>query len=74
MVISIVLGAAGYFLSPLFLHLLKVSPDVYTGGLGFMQVSFIGLVFNFSFFVFQSIMRSVGNPTLPVYIVLGTVL
>jgi putative MATE family efflux protein len=73
-VISVVLGATGYFLSPLFLHLLKVSPDVYTGGLGFMQVSFIGLVFNFSFFVFQSIMRSVGNPTLPVYIVLGTVL
>jgi Na+-driven multidrug efflux pump len=43
-VISIVLGATGYILSPYFLHLLKVSPDVYDGALGFMRVSFIGLV------------------------------
>lgn len=37
-------------------------------------MSFIGLVFNFPFFVFQSIMRGVGNVKLPVYIVLGTVI
>ncbi|MCW3087452.1 MAG: transporter [Sediminibacterium sp.] len=72
-IISILLGAAGFALSPLFLRLLRVSPDVYSGGLGFMRISFIGLVFNFSFFVFQSLMRSVGKATLPVYIVLGTV-
>jgi putative MATE family efflux protein len=71
--VSIVLGAAGYALSPLFLKLLKVSPDVYTGALGFMRISFIGLVFNFSFFVFQSLMRGVSKPTVPVFIVLGTV-
>ena len=39
----------------------------------FFRVSFIGLVFNFSFFVFNAIMRSIGRPNLPVYIVLGTV-
>lgn len=72
--LSILLGTAGYFFSPVFLHLLKVDPAVYSGALGFMRVSFIGLVFNFSFFVFQSIMRGVGNVTLPVYIVLGTVI
>ncbi len=72
-VISVLLGAAGYVCSPFFLRLLKVSPDVYRGALGFLRVSFIGLVFNFSFFVFQSVMRGVGNPTLPVYIVFGTV-
>ncbi|MBV9987652.1 MAG: MATE family efflux transporter [Chitinophagaceae bacterium] len=71
--ISVLLGAIGYLLSPYFLHLLKVSPEVYEGAQGFMRMSFIGLVFNFSFFVFQSIMRGVGNATLPVYIVLGTV-
>ena len=38
-----------------------------------MRVSFVGLIFNFSFFVFQSIMRGIGRATLPVYIVLGTV-
>jgi putative MATE family efflux protein len=72
--LSVLLGAAGYLLSPFFLHLLKVSPDVYAAALSFLQVSFIGLVFNFSFFVFQSIMRGIGNVTMPVYIVLGTVI
>jgi len=72
--VSLVLGAIGYALSPVFLKLLKVSPQVYDGALGFMRFSFIGLVFNFSFFVFQAIMRGVGNATISVYIVLGTVL
>ncbi|MFL5789364.1 MAG: MATE family efflux transporter [Flavisolibacter sp.] len=72
--LSILFGAAGYILSPTFLHLLNVSPQVYNGALGFLRVSFIGLVFNFSFFIFQSIMRGIGNVTLPVYIVLGTVI
>ena len=73
-VISIILGAAGYIFSPQFLHLLNVSPAVYRGALGFLRVSFIGMVFNFSFFIFQSILRGIGNVTLPVYIVLGTVI
>ncbi len=72
--VSILLGATGYILSPFFLKLLNVSPEVYNGALGFMRVSFIGLVFNFSFFVFQAIMRGVGNATISVYIVLGTVI
>lgn len=72
--VSVILGAAGYVFSPVFLKLLKVAPEVYNGALGFMRISFIGLVFNFSFFVFQSIMRGVGNATISVYIVLGTVI
>jgi putative MATE family efflux protein len=70
---SLVLGVLGYFGAPLLLRAMRVAPEVYPGALGFMRVSFIGLVFNFTFFVFQSIMRGVGRPTLPVYIVLGTV-
>lgn len=70
---SLVLGAAGFFLAPALLRVMGVAPDVYAGALGFMRVSFIGLVFNFSFFVFNAIMRSVGRPTVPVFIVLGTV-
>ena len=70
---SLVLGATGFFAAPALLRLMGVAPDVYDGALGFMRVSFIGLIFNFSFFVFQAIMRSIGRATLPVYIVLGTV-
>jgi putative MATE family efflux protein len=72
--VSVVLAIIGFCLSPYFLTVLKVSPDVYTGALGFMRISFIGLVFNFSFMVFQSVMRGVGRATLPVFIVLGTVI
>ncbi len=72
--ISIFLGIVGYALSPVFLNALGVAPEVYDGALSFMRVSFVGLVFNFAFFMFQSILRGVGEVKVPVYIVLGTVL
>ncbi|HEX3867869.1 MAG TPA: MATE family efflux transporter [Gemmatimonadaceae bacterium] len=73
-IVSVVLGAFGFVAAPGLLHLMGVAPDVYTGALGFMRVSFVGLVFNFFFFMFQSIMRGVGEARLPVFIVLGTVI
>lgn len=72
--VSIVLGAIGYALTPTILNLMQVAPDVQQGALGFMRVSFAGLVFNFFFFMFQSIMRGIGDAKLPVYIVFGTVI
>ena len=72
--VSVFLSTIGYLLSPYFISALKVAPNVYDGALGFMRVSFIGLVFNFSFMVFQAVMRGVGRATLPVFIVLGTVI
>lgn len=73
-VASVVLGAMGYACAPQILTLMGVAPDVYDGALGFMRVMFVGLVFNFFFYMFQSIMRGVGEAKLPVYIVLATVL
>lgn len=72
--VSIVLGGLGFIAAPGLLRLMGVAPDVYIGALGFMRVSFVGLVFNFFFFMFQSVMRGVGEAKLPVYIVLGTVI
>lgn len=71
---SLVLGAGGYLGAPALLRLMGVAPEVYPGALGFMRVSFAGLIFSFIYFVFQSIMRGIGRPNLPVYIALGTVL
>ena len=68
-----VLGIVGWIAAPALLRLMGVAPEVYDGALGFMRVSFLGLAFNFSFFVFNAIMRSIGRPNLPVAIVLGTV-
>jgi putative MATE family efflux protein len=72
--VSVVLGAVGYLAAPAILRLMGVAPEVYRGALGFMRVSFVGLVFNFFFFMFQSLMRGVGEAKLPVFIVLGTVI
>jgi putative MATE family efflux protein len=72
--VSIVLGAVGYALAPDILHLMGVAPDVFFNALGFMRITFAGLVFTFGFVMFQSVMRGVGQVTMPLYIVAGTVL
>jgi putative MATE family efflux protein len=73
-VISLVLGALGFVATPALLHLMGVAPEVFPGAVGFMRVSFVGLVFNFFFFMFQSLMRGVGEARFPVFVVLGTVI
>jgi putative MATE family efflux protein len=72
-VTSVVLGAAGYALAPYLLDLLEVAPDVYVGALGFMRVSFVGIIFVFLYGMFQALMRGVGETRTPLLIVLGTV-
>ena len=71
---SAVLGAIGYVLAPLLLQWMGVAPDVFTSAVQFMRVSFISLVVVFSFMMFQSVMRGIGQVMLPLFIVLGTVL
>jgi putative MATE family efflux protein len=70
---SAVLGAAAYAVAPYLLELLAVEPDVYAGALGFMRVSFIGIIFVFVFGMFQALMRGVGETRTPLMIVFGTV-
>ena len=72
--VSVLLGAIGFVITPALLRLMGVAPEVLGGAVGFMRVSFIGLVFNFFFFMFQALMRGVGEAKLPVFIVLGTVI
>jgi putative MATE family efflux protein len=71
---SIVLGAVGYVLAPYLLLLLGVAPDVFAGALGFMRVSFVGIIFVFMYAMFQALMRGIGQTRIPLFIVLGTVL
>jgi putative MATE family efflux protein len=74
LVTSAVLGAAGYALAPYLLELLDVAPDVYAGALGFMRVSFVGVIFIFLYAMFQALMRGVGETRMPLMIVLATVI
>src|SRR5680860_387598 len=73
-IISVILSTVGYLLAPTILRLMGVAPDVYINALGFMRVSFFGLIFMFGFAMFQSIMRGIGQVKMPMYIVLGTVI
>ena len=68
-----VLGAVGYAIAPGLLRLMGVEPEVFSGAVQFMRVSFIGLVTVFGFAMFQAVLRGVGQVTLPLYIVAGTV-
>ena len=71
---SVLFGALGYVLAPYLLRLLGVAPDVYANALGFMRVSFVGIIFVFTYSMFQALMRGVGQTRIPLYIVTGTVL
>jgi Na+-driven multidrug efflux pump len=61
-------------LPPVLLELLGVAPEVYKGALGFLRVSFVGIIFVFMYAMFQALMRGVGQTRTPLLIVAGTVL
>ena len=73
-VLSIVLGAGGYLIAPALLHAMGVTQKVFAGAVSFLHISFLGMVFVFGFAMFQALMRGVGQATLPLAIVVGTVL
>jgi len=72
--ISLIFSISGFIFSPQILHFIGANSEIFNMALGFMRVSFIAIIANFSFFMFQSIMRGIGKPIIPVYIVVATVL
>ena len=72
--ISILLAIFGYFAAGPMMRLIGAGPEVYSDSVTYFQISSIGFVFLFMFFVFQSLMRGIGNVIFPMFIVLGTVL
>lgn len=73
-IVSIILAVIGYLLSPFLVSLMGVEESVYSDAVFYLRVSFIGIVFVFTYLVFQSLMRGIGEVKMPAYIVLGTVL
>ncbi len=72
--VSVFLTALGYFSSEPLIGLFGVDQAVAAGAVSYLKISFLGLIFLFSFFVFQSLLRGVGDVKTPMYIVLGTVI
>ncbi len=73
-IISIILALIGYLLSPLLIKLMWAESSVYKDAVSYMKISFIWMIFMFTYMVFQSLMRWVWEVKIPVFIVLGTVL
>jgi putative MATE family efflux protein len=71
---SVLLSIIGYFLTPKIVGIMKVEPAVYNDAVSYLKISFLGMTPMFIFIVFQSLMKSIGEVKLPLYIVLSTVL
>ncbi len=72
--ISVLLAALGYYAAPPLMKLIGAGPEILMDSINYFQVSSWGFIFLFMFFVFQSLMRGIGNVWLPMFIVLATVL
>jgi len=72
--VSVFLSVIGYFFSPYLIKFMGAEESVFLDAVSYLKISFMGIVFMFIYFVFQALMRGVGNVKVPMYIVLGTVL
>jgi putative MATE family efflux protein len=72
-VVSTVLSLAGYFLSGPLVAFFRPTPSVTDMAVGYLKVSFLGLVAIFVYFVFQALLRGVGDVKTPLIVVGGTV-
>ncbi len=73
-VVSIFISILGYFVAEPLMTLMGASETVLPSATKYLQISSMGMVFMFSYFVFQSLMRGVGEVKMPLYIVASTVL
>ena len=67
-IVSIILSTIAWFLSPDILRLLGVEEVIFEDANIFQKTIFAGLVFNFGFIMFQSLMRGIGEVRIPLYI------
>ncbi|MBN3583122.1 MATE family efflux transporter [Algoriphagus aestuarii] len=73
LLVSILLALVGNLSANPLMRLIGAGPEIFQDSVTYFQVSSWGFVFLFMFFVFQSLMRGIGDVLLPMYIVLGTV-
>jgi putative MATE family efflux protein len=73
-IVSLLLSGIGYMFSEPIMRIMGASPEVLPDAVRFLQYTFIGFVFVFGFFAFESLMRGLGEAKMPMYIVLLTVI
>jgi MATE family, multidrug efflux pump len=71
--ISVTLSLLGFVLSGPLIDFFHPEPSVEGQAVAYLQVSFLGLVAVFVYFVFQALLRGVGDVKTPMIVVAGTV-
>ena len=72
--ISIALSIIGFYISDVILRSFRIEDVIFKDASNYLKITFIGTIFTFTFMVFQSLMRGVGEVKIPMFIVLGTVI
>src|SRR5690554_6104207 len=71
--LSIFLSVVTFYVSEPLMQLVGAGPEILADSVIYFKYSSFGFMFLFMFFVFQSLMRGIGNVWMPMFIVLGTV-
>ncbi|KYG71568.1 MATE family efflux transporter [Roseivirga echinicomitans] len=66
--ISLVVSIIAYIFSPQILYAIGVEEIIFDDANLFQRTIFIGLIFNFGFIMFQSLLRGIGEVKIPLYI------
>lgn len=72
--ISIILATGAYIFAGPLMRLIGAEGEILRDAVSYFKISSIGFIFLFMFFVFQSLMRGIGNVIIPTYVVLTTVI
>lgn len=74
LVASAVVAAGGFVAADPILRLMGVEAELFGPAGDYMRITFIGIVFQFLYFVFQSVLRGIGEVRFPLYVVTLTVI
>ncbi len=74
LLVSLITTAVGLALSETIMRFMGAEPNVLPDAVSFLNYTFLGFIFVFGFFVYQSLMRGLGVVVMPMLIVLFTVL
>ncbi len=72
--VSLVVSGLGLLIAEPVIRLMGAEPAVLPQAVSYLRVSYVGTIFMFGFFMFQSLMRGIGEVNTPMFIVFCTVM
>src|SRR6266446_4928029 len=66
--VSLVLSLGGYVCAEPIMRFMGAAPEILDDSVRFLQITFLGFIFVFGFFVYQALMRGLGVVYMPMWI------